>query len=39
MSSRTQNPASQADATLHGFARYCRRVYLALVHGRAAWRG
>jgi hypothetical protein len=34
-----QNPASQADAPLHGFARHRRRVYFATVHGRAAVRG
>ena len=34
-----QNPASQADAPLDGFARYRRRAYFASVHGRAALRG
>jgi hypothetical protein len=33
------NPALQADATLHGFARYHRRAYFASVHGRATVRG
>jgi hypothetical protein len=34
-----QNPLSQADETLHGFATLAVGVYFAFRNGRAAFRG